>query len=452
MHAVIIVSIHMNSNVYTQNCTPAEHPLRAADRIRRAAIAPHRQSHESSRASRASQRRAAGAAAGAGTEAGTASAEGSRDVSESMFVSLTKDTRASSTVRTRCLDVAVKVATQSPGGADAIVEAGIVNSFIAELSRSNDVLAVLSTLELCGDLLGAEGICEKKALAIPLFEAIIKLASVGGDVHQRDVTIVSRAMTVLARTVAKSNFEDKHLVVTVLSSGLDPRVTENMGDAGQQLAEASASAFGELGLAESIDIVDMAMTTTVVAGRLSYIALAGGTNDIQINAMHALAAMIGADRPGRAILSEDAELKLKQAIIAAAACASPNTTVVDLLLSRLRGADSEKRISLYRFLAPMCCRMWFMLMVCENIEFVRRIIDVGAETGLNMQHWRHSVVISMKSTMDEIIELVPSGNGNGAHAETLSIASTLFSNAVRQGPLGTGHEIPSAPVVAMDMG
>ena len=96
--------------------------------------------------------------------------------------------------------------------------------------------------------------------------------------------------------------------------------------------------------------------------------------------------------------------------------------------------------------------MWFMLMVCENIEFVRRIIDVGAETGLNMQHWRHSVVISMKSTMDEIIELVPSGNGNGAHAETLSIASTLFSNAVRQGPLGTGHEIPAAPVVAMDMG
>ena len=120
--------------------------------------------------------------------------------------------------------------------------------------------------------------------------------------------------------------------------------------------------------------------------------------------------------------------------------------------ARLRGAAPEKRISLYRFLAPMCCRAWFMLMVCENIEFVRRIIDVGSESGLSMQHWRHSVVISMKSTIDEILKTAPASNGDGAHMETLGVASTLFGNAVRQGPLGNGRAAYAAPVVAMDMG
>ena len=56
--------------------------------------------------------------------------------------------------------------------------------------------------------------------------------------------------------------------------------------------------------------------------------------------MHALAAMIGADRPGRAILSEDAELKLKQAIIAAAASTlvTTHTIVVGAGVAGLRAA------------------------------------------------------------------------------------------------------------------
>ena len=400
------------------------------------------------------------------------------DASVGLFLLLTRDRRVSSIVRLRCLEVAAKIAMQTTHGANALVGAGFVPSFVAELSRSDDVLAVLGTLELCGDLLSAQGMCDARALAVPILECIIKLASVSADAGgvSRDLSIVARAMSVLARCVARSSFDDKHMVVAVLSSGLDPRMTESLAEEeGVQLAEASASAFGELGLAECADVVDMAMTTTVVAGRLSFIALAGfGSVESQMGAMHSLAAMIGADRPGSAILSDDAELKLRQAVLAATAVASPNSSVAQLLLGRLQRSDPEKRIAMYRFLAPMCSRQWFVVLVCEDEEFVQRICDVDSESGLSMQNFRHSVVLSTKASLDAIFETTHSTanddntmameNGHASVPVTtpaseptitarLDRARQLIIAAARNGPLGHGRgSEAAAPVVAMDVG
>ena len=161
------------------------------------------------------------------------------DASVGLFLLLTRDRRVSSIVRLRCLEVAAKIAMQTTHGANALVGAGFVPSFVAELSRSDDVLAVLGTLELCGDLLSAQGMCDARALAVPILECIIKLASVSADAGgvSRDLSIVARAMSVLARCVARSSFDDKHMVVAVLSSGLDPRMTESLAEEeGVQLA------------------------------------------------------------------------------------------------------------------------------------------------------------------------------------------------------------------------
>lgn len=213
---------------------------------------------------------------------------------------------------------------------------------------------------------------------------------------------------------------------------------------------------------------------TVVAGRLSHIALSapgGRGNSNMVSAMHSLAALIGADRPGSAaILCDDAELNLKKSLIAATAMhGGMDCDITDLpilLRRRLAHADAEVRVSIYRFLAPMSCRPWFVSAIISerDLSLLNRIVDVHSEHGLTMQHWRHAVVLTVKKTMDTSFVDIP-GNGaihesvNGGGEHTMSTrqraeaeARQMLARAVQYGPLRGGEHEVAAPVVAMDTG
>jgi hypothetical protein len=186
-------------------------------------------------------------------------------------------------------------------------------------------------------------------------------------------------------------------------------------------------------------------------------------------ALHALAAVAGAERPERwaKLLPREAESALRVAVFEGegssgvqlqeqlplgpacpsdrpaplpitptpgAAAERPGATPADVFASLLEQPFLEQRVAAYRCLAALAARDWAAAQVCSHEPLLARLADPRSESGKRGCEWRHACVAALAATTEDV---AAGGVGaGGPFARSLLAAAPRIQAAMRAGPYG----------------
>ncbi|KAL4452301.1 hypothetical protein ABPG75_007963 [Micractinium tetrahymenae] len=366
-------------------------------------------------------------------------------------------------LRMRSLTLLVALAAQSPAAAAAVRQSGLLEPLLDELRDPDDLLSCMAALQLVRD---AAEQCDA-SMALALQEAVLP----------RLAALLSHPEPVLRSGTLKAA---SSLLAASLEAGAGPMAVDggpaaagngvpgpadspaqpllaalkgvlDVGGAAEfpaELEDAALDAVGILGL-QRAGAEALLTSPTRVAADVAYKALGRAPSPAQrVAALHALAAVAGAERMGRSgkLCSLAAEAALRVAVFEGAAASSPGATPAEVLLQQLGQPFQEQRVAVYRCLAALAARDWAAGQVCAHAPLLAFLLDPKSEVSKQGCEWRHACVSALAATIEDVRA---GGLGaDGPHAAVLTAAAERVEAAVRAGPYGAGRAGPAEHVVA----
>ncbi len=91
-----------------------------------------------------------------------------------------------------------------------------------------------------------------------------------------------------------------------------------------------------------------------------------------------------------------------------------------------------------RCIAALALRTWFAGEIANNAELLAQLCNPGSESGQQGCQWRHSAVMALWATCQDMASAAANGGGAEAHAAALRAAEGAIRAAVAAGPYGSG--------------
>ena len=351
---------------------------------------------------------------------------------------------SSTIIRIRALAMAASIFGVSEGAAIAVQGSGIFDVLAAELDNSDDMLAQLNALEL---------LCE---VAVTPHGAKFLLA---GNLIGRltsticnptlDSLVRSRAMTVAARLTALYDESPGSLMPASEAAGIADafgevlKHMEEMEQNGQMVDatehENALDAVSFIG--KTVQGAELLFDPrTMVSRRVMNAAFLHRALNIKLAGIHALATSAGSERdPSRVMLSERAEVQLRDMIYSAAGERSSTRTPAGMFLIFFQQSP-EVRLAMYRFTTPMLARLWCVRELCASRELIDYLLEPRLETNKDAMEWRHVCCVAMTTALSSAIQ-----RGQIPSSETLS----RLEEFVRKGPFqGKEEQKGAVPIYA----
>ncbi|KAL4857298.1 hypothetical protein ACK3TF_002584 [Chlorella vulgaris] len=343
-------------------------------------------------------------------------------------------------LRMRALTLMLALAAQSPAAGQAVQGSGLLQPLLQELQDPDDLLSCMAALQLLHDAAQQCDAAMAASLAhvvMPYLAALLvhpepvlqggalkAAASLLGASLQAGAAPMAVDGAVLANGAAGAAAADP--LVAALKAVLDVGGVEEVA---QEVEEAALDAVAILGL-HAPGAEALLSHPAGVAGDVAYKALGRPPSPAQrIAALHALAAVAGAERSGRSgkLLCEEAEDALREA-------------------QQLEQPFLEQRAAVYRCVVALAARDWLAGAVCGHTPLLAFLLNPQSESSKQGCEWRHACVCALAAT---IADVAAGGIGaGGAHQAALMDAASSVQAAVRVGPYGSSSTGAAEPLVA----
>lgn len=339
---------------------------------------------------------------------------------------------SSSLVRIRILALIKELFSLSENVASSVYALNLLNLFEVEINGSNDMLTILSALEILYELAQTPH-SAKFLLKTSLLQLLIDTISN----NTVDSILRARAMLISGRLLSSpdsSKTIDQSRIMTLLLA-IDGRLnildSENLDE-----VEKAVEALGQIGSSAEGAILLLTSSSPVVKHVVESV-FDRQNKGKQLAALHALGFIAGADRSdGSVLLNESAEDSLKRLIYEAAA-SSPKLTPSGLFLSILQ-QEPEKRLGAYRLISALAARKWCLIEICSKPEITSIMMDANIEDtriGMEARHQCCAAIYGALSASDLL-----------ADSKVAEIAGKL-QGAVKRGPYLTKKRIEAQPIV-----
>lgn len=387
----------------------------------------------------------------------------------------------SAEVRARCAGLLARLAALSEHAMHQVGERGL----FAELARELDAVdsgVGLDTLACVVALDSLRGLAEDAPgpTGAHLYEQFMPrvmrvLEHPDGDALTHVAAVSSGVMLVVAAARAASPGVD-----APGASGMPHKLLQHVAAAlgDPELEEGSASAFldavARLGASKEGAMLALSHGLDLADATAGYALGERAPEACRVAALHALAAMLGADRgpdggegsragadrgssetartsvergsdpeaPPGMLLPDLFEAAAQRAVEAGPSMRGDGQTaaesVENVLLSLLQKPFEDLRVAVYRFVTSLAPRRWGLARVMSSFKLIERLCDPTAESGMRPCQWRHAAVCSVASALSRLPEGDP----------LLAFASTVL-HARDIGPFGvpgSGPAIPAPPV------
>uniref|UniRef100_A0A7C9CK81 26S proteasome non-ATPase regulatory subunit 5 n=1 Tax=Opuntia streptacantha TaxID=393608 RepID=A0A7C9CK81_OPUST len=329
-------------------------------------------------------------------------------------------TKCSSLGRVRVLALIVKLFSVSQSVASVICRSNLLDLMETEVSKTDDTLATLSTLELLFEMAEVEHASEflPKTHLLQLLNSIISNSSV-------ESILRSRAMMISGRVLSRES------IFTYID---EPRVLEIVSAIERRFAsceviddnecESALEAIGQLG--SSTHGAELLLLKSPDAARfLVNAAFDRQRRGKQLAALHALGNIAGENRSqNNILLKREAEESLRRLIYETASRTS-KLTPSGLLLSVLQ-QESEIRLAGYRLMSGLVARPWCLVEVCSKQEIINIVTDAYIESTKIGMEARYNCCLSIHQALAQ--------SSNLKNDSALAAISAKVQEAVKRGP------------------
>lgn len=339
----------------------------------------------------------------------------------------------SSLVRIRIFSVIAFLFKHSKQAVPAIKESGILRVLELELKNESDVLAQMNALELLHEI----AVTPDGARFLTDGGLLQEMVSIMGS-NRVDALVRSQSMMIGARLISPEgplpslvSKEDGLKIVEIIDTFL--RTFEGFES---REKEAAIDALGRIGMSK-LGAELLFQSSPPVAQHIVQVAFTrkGGSSE-QLVGIHALASVAGSERTEGPVLSEQAEVSLKDLIFTELERLS-KWSLSDLIHWLLEQAY-EMRLAAYRLIVPLAVRSWFLLNICSNKDIVNFLTDPHVEQAKEGMEWRHSCCVAISSSL-----------GTSGHRIDSTLREVLekFQAAVIRGPYFTREKPEAQPLV-----
>eukprot|EP00892_Ulva_mutabilis_P003679 jgi/Ulvmu1/1683/UM115_0012.1 len=324
--------------------------------------------------------------------------------------------------RSRGLALMVRLAGASPEAAQAVLDSGVLERFLDELTTEGDVLARLAALQHLLELAQQESV--PSVLRGEVAPHVLALLDASDEPPMQQAAIAAAASLLQSGEDAALVREAvQHLDGVLRADATTLPMHVHVWDAVCVLCAAR----------ESRNAVALSSLLPLMAGT----ALGrGAAQTVRIAAMHALAACAGAEEIGRdsdmlrALLSAKAETALKAEVFEGAL---PDTNVAlgmtQKLLELLQQPFEDIKVPTYRFCTAMAVRPWFALELCQHAALLDFLCSADSEHGA-LSTWRFGVLRVLEASA-----AAANGSASAAQAPLTKFGPQLQA-AMAQGPYG----------------
>eukprot|EP00887_Chlorella_sp_A99_P007872 scaffold20.g7872.t1 len=339
---------------------------------------------------------------------------------------------ADPTLRARALTLVVALASASPAATAAVRDAGLLQPLVEELSAPDDLLSCMAALQLVA------GAARDPGMALVLADVVSRpLAALLAHAEPLLQCAALQAVAVLvgavlaegpagmeveppAAPLANGVGEDAgaapaagqgdlpplaRVLLAALKAALD---TSSTAEVPMEVEEAALDAVSTLGLQDAGTAALLLQPGGVIRD-VAYKALGRPPSPaVRMAALHALAAVAGAERAAAAggsraaaLLAPPAEAALREAVYegAAAGGAGASATPAAVFLGQLQQPFLEHRVAAYRALSALLLRDWAAADACGNAELLDLLLDPKSESGLQGSEWRFACVAALAATL-----------------------------------------------------
>ncbi|KAK9674139.1 hypothetical protein RND81_12G213600 [Saponaria officinalis] len=339
--------------------------------------------------------------------------------------------KCSSLGRIRILSLIVKLFSISHAVASVIHSSNLLGIFEIEVSKTNDILATLSVLELLYELNEIEHAAE----FLPMTSLLQLLTSIiSNSVHS---ILRSRAMVISGRMLSKENtimFVEETNVLSIVSA-IKIRLESSESIDGNE-CESALEAIGQIGSsARGAEL--LLLRSPEVVKLVTSSAFDGQRRGKQLAALHSLGNIAGVNRSGTNILLGRAAEESFQQLFYDIASTTSKLTPSGLLLSVLK-QDSETRAAGYRLISGLVARAWSLSEVCSRQDIINIVTDAYIEdTKIGMES-RHDCCLAIHNALI-------SSNLKGD--SILAGISVKLQEAIKRGPYLTQKQAEARPTV-----
>ncbi|KAL9236436.1 hypothetical protein vseg_011109 [Gypsophila vaccaria] len=339
--------------------------------------------------------------------------------------------KCSSLGRIRILSLIVKLFSISHAVASVIHSSNLLRLFETEVSKTNDILATLSVLELLYELTEIEHAAE----FLPRTSLLQLLtSSISNSVHS---ILRSRAMVIGGRMLSKENtfmFVEETSVLSVVSA-IKTRLESSESNDGSE-CESALEAIGQIGSSARGAELLLLKSPEVVKSVIST-AFDRQGHGKQLAALYSLGNIAGLNRSeNNILLGRDAEESFKQLFYEIASMTS-KLTPSGLVLSILK-QDSEIRAAGYRLISGLVARAWCLSEVCSRQDIINIVTDAYIESTKIGMESRHDCCLSIHKSL-----ISSSLKGDSV----LAGISVKLQEAIKRGPYLTQKHAEARPAV-----
>ncbi|KAH9625713.1 hypothetical protein KSS87_007909 [Heliosperma pusillum] len=343
--------------------------------------------------------------------------------------------KSSSLGRIRILSLIVKLFSVSHAVASVIYSSNLLGLFEEEVSKTNDILAALSVLELLYELTEIEHASEflPKTSLLQLLSSIISNNSVDSILRSRSIMISGR---ILSKENAFKFVEETGVLSIIAAIKARLMSTESVNDnecesALEAIGQIGSSAHGaELLLLRSLEVVKFVTNTSFDRQRRGK----------QLAALHSLGNIAGVNRSeNNILLGKDAEEIFKHLFYEVASMTS-KLTPSGLFLSVLK-QESEIRVAGYRLISGLVARAWCLSEVCSRQDIINIVTDAYIESTKIGMELRHECCLSINKAL-----LSSNLKNDSVYVGIL----TKLQEAIKRGPYLTQKHAEARPAIMTD--
>eukprot|EP00250_Pteridium_aquilinum_P010296 c19275_g1_i1 orf=444-2027(-) len=341
----------------------------------------------------------------------------------------------SSLVRIRIFSIIASLVRYSQQAVMAIQESGILKVLELELSNGNDVLAQMNALELVHEIAvtpdGAKFVSDGGLLQQLI--SIIESSEVDALVRSRSMMVGARLISPEGSLPSLVSKKDAMKIVTVLDSYL--RTLESFQS---REKEAVIDALGWIGMSK-VGAELLLEGSSPIAKHVVEAAFTRKGGSEQLVGIHALASIVGSERTEGPLLSNQAELSLKDLIFSELEISSKPS--VSELIQWLLQQAYELRLAVYRLIVPSAARSWFLIDICSSKELVKFLTDPYTEKSKEGMEWRHACCVAISTSLGTSV--------NSIHSRLHEVLEK-FQAAVTRGPYFGREKLEAQPLVATE--
>ncbi|KAL0906496.1 hypothetical protein M5K25_024993 [Dendrobium thyrsiflorum] len=289
----------------------------------------------------------------------------------------------SSMARIRILALIKELFSLSDDIASVIYASNLLELFEVEINGRNDVLSILSALEILYELAqsphGTKFLL--KTSLLQLLTDMISNDTVASILRSRAMLIGGRLLssTDAYRTIDQSRIK---VLLFAINGRLNKFESQNMDE-----VENALEAVGRIG--SSADGAILLLTSSpLVAKHVVDSAFNRQDRGKQLAALHALGSIAGGDRSDKSVLLNDGAEECLKRLIYQAATESSKLTPSGLFLSMLQ-QEPEMRLAAYRLISALVARSWCLMEICSRPDITSIVMDADIEDtkiGMEARH------------------------------------------------------------------